>query len=192
MADKKTSEKYIAPPKYEFTDPKDIEGGCKCEENKDRSNWYKCAGDGCAKAGGACRLVEQAPGDPQLRLFTQKKDGDEKKPDDSDTFWQRAPGWQLFCVCLKYTGKEPTDDDKKKWPKLPKWDPPEGFKGVGRLCGSPVYAGGKWRCNGNDCYLVGIEKEGDTKLHKLGDPGHGVHEKDVKPYSGIFCIHLDP
>lgn len=188
MADKKTSEQYIAPPKYEFTDPKDIEGGCKCDEVK--SSWYKCSGDGCAKAGGACRLVVQAPDDPQLRLHTEKKKDEEKSPDDKETFWKGAPGWSIFCVCLKYTGKEPTDEDKKKWPKLPKWEVP-GFKGVGKLCGPPLLAGGKWRCNGKDCYLVGIEKQGDTKLKKLADPGHGVHENDVKSYFGLFCAQLE-
>src|SRR5690242_18963871 len=161
MADKKTSEQYIAPPKYEFSDPKDIEGGCKCDEVK--SSWYKCSGDGCAKAGGACRLVVQAPDDHQLRLHTVKKKHEEKSPDGKETVCKGAPGWSIFCVCLKYTGKEPRDEDNKNWPK---WEVP-GFKGVSKLCGPPLLAGGKSPCNGKDCYLDGIEKPSDTKLKKL-------------------------
>ena len=185
MADK-TSEKYIQPHSYEFCDPKDIEKDCGC---KNRGfGTYECDEESnCEKAKGTCYVVVEGPGQPQLTLPKHDADGHHK----ADV--ELPPGWQVFCACLKYTGKDPTDAEKKDWPKATEWKPPEKYKlpKDAKLCGMPVKEHGDWKCPDKDCYLVGVKTEGQTQLVKLADPGDNVRPKDVKDYWAIFCVHLD-
>lgn len=183
----KTSESYISPLHYRFCDPKDIEKDCACKDLK--FGHFECDEEtNCEKAGGRCYVVVQGPGDPQLTLPKHESDTHHKADVDP------PPGWQTFCACLKYTGKDPTDDEKKKtWPKPTEWKPPKGYKlpKDAKACGMPVKEHDDWKCPDKDCTLVGVKKEGETQLVKLADPGNNVRPKDIKDYWAIFCVHLD-
>ena len=192
MADpvtKLTSENAIPPGKFVLSDPKDAESGCKCDEKGARN--FKCSGgEACAKAEGSCRMVYVSPGDPHLRLVHTDKT---KGSDDKETFIDAlAPGWRLTCVCLKFTGKDPTDAEKAKWPAMPKWEPPKGYKFPAKFepCAQPTRRFERelwrWYCHGTDCQLVGVEKD-SKQLVILYDR----LDRNIQKYAVVFSMHLD-
>ena len=188
---KLTAENVVAPEKFSFADPKNVEAECKCEDTGARN--FKCTGGAaCGKAGGLCRIVMVSPGDPHLRLF---RDDKTTGADDTATFVEKPPpGWRLICACLKFTDKAPTDEEKAKFPAWPKWEPPEGYQLPAKPepCRKPIQEGGsgRWHCP-KGCYLVGVDKD-SKKLTIISVGGdHGGKPKDVDRYAAVFCIHLD-
>jgi len=189
----KTSETYISPLHYRFCDPKDIENGCDCTKT---NSIYECGAEkDCEKAGGKCHVVIAGPGEPQLNMPKHDNPAGHERAD-----LELPPGWEAFCACLKHTGKDPTDEEKKTWPKATQWKAPKDYKlpENAKPCGMPIktnnqfgLGAGDWTCPDKDCYLVGVEKDGQTQLVKIADPGGKVRPKDVSGYASIFCIHLD-
>ncbi len=188
-----SSEDYIAPAGYVFTDPEDVENGCTCTTT---GTIHECdAATACVKAGGRCTPVLAAPHSPQL-LPTQH-DG---KQQADGSFHLAAnldlpPGWKVFCACLKKTNKTPTAKEQAAWPKAPAFKPPAGYAfATGKKdCGMPRGLGPisqDWECPEKDCTLVGYKKD-SLQLDKLAEPGGSVKPKEIKQYVAIFCVHLD-
>jgi hypothetical protein len=184
----KSSESYIPPLHYVFCDSKDVEKDCGCKTLPVIG--FECEDEtDCEKANGKCHVVLAGPGQPQLTM--PKHETSPAGHDRADV--ELPPGWEAFCACLKYTGKDPTDEEKKTWPKPTEWKPPKDYKlqKDATICGMPIKEHGDWKCPDKDCYLVGVKKEGETDLVKLADPGDNIRPKTAKEYWAIFCIHLE-
>ncbi len=184
----KTSKDYIAPTKYKFCDPDDIESGCGCTALK--PGFVCTPGDACKTARGTCYVVASAPGLPQLIMPKHAADNEGNQQSEE----KLPPGWDAFCACLKYTGKEPTAKEKADWPAATKWVLPDDYKlpKEPKVCGMPILnKTNDWECPEKHCYIVGVSKTDKTKLEVLAKPGENVRPKTASGYAAIFCIDLE-